>query len=119
MEISKKVDSLREGDVRRLLVSTAQISPLVACEAQALYDREVDRENNEAVNFDRFSKFAWHFLNTIYKGLSSSKQYDVSIPVEQEINNIVARTINCAPLKNGPEEASAGLLVMLEALFAE
>lgn len=70
------VSELSETAIRGLLIDLAATSPSAQSAIKNAYSLHLERESRP-VDFDRYSKQAWHVLNTSsYSKLRSSKQYE-------------------------------------------
>lgn len=58
---------------------------------KAQYESQLAREAARVISFDRFSKEAWHELNTKYGRIPGSKEYDIAYDVADRIGKMLQR----------------------------
>ncbi|KAK7756106.1 hypothetical protein SLS62_002049 [Diatrype stigma] len=91
------IDSLPINTLKDLLLRAALHDNLVGgavgwsifASANALRDAEVAAERARVIDFDRYSKNAWHVLNSKYARLSGSREYEMAGDAETEVERML------------------------------
>ncbi|KAI0204098.1 hypothetical protein F4808DRAFT_368797 [Astrocystis sublimbata] len=90
LDYGQLISQLGDKTLRDIITSLAASSPLVQDAIKSRHDQLVQARRTRVLNFDCYSKSAWHTLNTSsYTKLSGTQQWDASFEATSELEECV------------------------------
>jgi hypothetical protein len=71
-----------------------------------------EQERVRVINFDHYSKSVWHSINTRYKSMCGSAQYDMAFDVVKDILSTIRTIVGCCSPYSSPQTRLNGLSVL-------
>ncbi|KAI9717134.1 MAG: hypothetical protein M1812_004882 [Candelaria pacifica] len=87
------ITSLPKPMIADLLLTAANTHADIATLINNAHTAMRSARCKQKINFDHYSKSAWHSLNISYKGLSGSKEYNMAGKVQNEVSSIITHIL--------------------------